>query len=532
MNKNSFIKHLLFVLAVVFFASCDNDFNVLGTDIVGIDNFELEKMEYPVRTTNIELGAVETTNLPVNPLGVYNNPVYGLTHANFATQLQLATINPTFNLDLVPDIQSVVMTIPYFSKTLTTATTNGTTTTPGTYSLDSIYGPKPREPFSLRVYESGYFIRDVNPADQLTQSYFSDQDPDFNAVKGQWLNDDTATPAENDQFVFSDTENVEIYKKSDSTTSVTRNAALRVNLNKAYFNTKIFHAPAGKLVNNNVFKDYFRGLYFKVEQNAGSRGNLGMINFKGGKIVITYKEFDTAPTAANPNPHRSTKRIVLNLAGNTVSLINQAPRNVAPDPKKLFIKGGGGHSMAVIDLFNSQAQLDELRNSNLLINDATLTFTIDKEAMDMGAPDKAYEPLRLYLYDLNNRKTLADYSLDYTTSTKSPKLNKLLYSGIIQEDDNDRGIQYKIRITKHVFQMIRLDSTNVRLGLVVTEDINNVANTRVKTPQLAGKLKTVPIMSAIHPLGTILFGSDIPVGDADYVNRPKFEIYFTKPKQN
>ena len=52
------------------------------------------------------------------------------------------------------------------------------------------------------------------------------------------------------------------------------------------------------------------------------------------------------------------------------------------------------------------------------------------------------------------------------------------------------------------------DSTNVRLGLVVTEDINNVSNKKIKNPALGGTLKVIPTMSIVHPLGTVLYGSD------------------------
>jgi hypothetical protein len=72
------------------------------------------------------------------------------------------------------------------------------------------------------------------------------------------------------------------------------------------------------------------------------------------------------------------------------------------------------------------------------------------------------------------------------------------------------------------------DSTNVRLGLVVTEDINNVTNKKIKNPALGGTLKVIPTMSIVHPLGTVLYGSDA----TDVSKRPKFEIYYTEPKQN
>ena len=34
---------------------------------------------------------------------------------------------------------------------------------------------------------------------------------------------------------------------------------------------KLLNAPAGKLVDNNEFKDYFKGIYFKIENASGRR---------------------------------------------------------------------------------------------------------------------------------------------------------------------------------------------------------------------------------------------------------------------
>ena len=91
MIKNSFLKPVLLALTAILFASCDNDFNVLGTDLVGVDNFGFgTPVKYDVTTTNVDLGAVESTNLALNPLGIYNNPVFGETTANFVTQVVLA----------------------------------------------------------------------------------------------------------------------------------------------------------------------------------------------------------------------------------------------------------------------------------------------------------------------------------------------------------------------------------------------------------------------------------------------------------
>ena len=183
------------------------------------------------------------------------------------------------------------------------------------------------------------------------------------------------------------------------------------------------------------------------------------------------------------------------MGGHTVNLINSDWSNPVTSPNttvgddKLYLSGMGG-SMTVIDLFKKEDnigyvdgvlqnspnqipdELDRLRNpidgKKWLVNEANLTFTIDNSAMGTVAP----EPNRIYLYDLNNKRPLIDYYSDLTTSNSS-KYNKYVHGGIIQKNTSDRGTTYKIKITNHVRNLILKDSTNVKLGLVVTEAITN-----------------------------------------------------------
>jgi len=516
MNSNSLKASILFALTVFLFASCDKDFNGIGTDVIGDDNFEIEKSAESVLAFNQNLGPVQSNNLPVNALGIYNNSAFGTTTANFATQLELATLNPTIDAALNPEIESVILTIPYFvDATKTVLNSNGS----HTYELDSIYGPKDSK-IKLGVYESGYFMRDLDPATQETQIYYSNQNSLFDNEKGQLL-------FSNDEFVFSDAELTEV--SSDGTT--TRSApGMKLYLDIAFFKSKIIDAPSGKLATNNIFKNYFRGLYFKVEKSGASPSSLALINFKGGSITVKYKE--NASVTDTDHENRVEKSIVLNLTGNSVNLFQNEYSPTYTDGlassnnDRLYLKGGEG-SMTVIELFGSDDnnngvadKLEELRANKWLINDASLTFTIDADAMT-----NANEPNRIYLYDLNNNKQLLDYGTDSSIGL-TQKYNKVVHGGIIEKTDG-RGVQYKIRLTNHIRNLIKNDTvTNVRLGLVVTENINDVSSKKLETPVFSKKIKQIPTSSVVNPLGTILYGSNLNVPED---KRLKFEIYYTKP---
>lgn len=542
MKFNFLFKTFIIGLSILFFASCDKDFNELGSEIVGNNNYSLNKEAIDVVAYNQNIGVYRTSNLPINSLGTYTNPIFGKTTANFVTQVQLVTNSPKFYRTASNIIiDSVYLYVPYFSSVESTDATSGDTT----YKLskDSIFGDKE---IDLKVYESNYYLRDNDPATgfQQPQYYYNNQQNEIEAtidlsaplnIDNRNIQDSTATPdnSQNSKFVFSNKQ-IKLYKNIG-----TPNVAIKerlapgmlLSLNKGFFRQKIFNAPTGVLFNNNAFVNYFRGLYFKVNNATSSvnQGSLAKLNFANGYIRIIYRDNTSDTDTA------LVRRIFdIKLGGNTVNLINNDWSNPVTSPNttvgddKLYLKGMGG-SMTVIDLFAGTAgaaKLQDIKDKNWLVNEANLTFTIDKDAL-ITTSGPAPEPNRIYLYDLNNKRPLIDYFADLTTANSS-KYNKFIYGGIIQKDASDRGTTYKIKITNHIRNLILKDSTNVKLGLVVTESINNPSNVNLFTPFANDDVTTkfVPAMSVVNPLGTILFGSNPSV---PLQKRLKLEVYYTKP---
>ena len=530
MHNNFFLKSTLVLSCIVLLCSCDKEFNGIGDELIGENHFDFNKYTSNVIAYNQKIGPIQSNGLEVNALGILDDPAFGTTTANFATQLVLPSVNPTIGANA--EIESVVLTIPYFS-TLKSTDTDGN----NVYELDSIYGPSDAK-IKLSVYESGYFMRDSDPVGgfQQAQKYFTDQNSDFNNLKvGNRLND-AVDAVQNDAFFFDKAEYVESTTDADGKVTKTRKVpGMRLNLNKTFFKTKIIDAVAsGKLATNDVFKEYFRGLYFKVEKSGSSPSNLAVLNFASGQITIKYKEDLSTTTSGVTTVSRVEKSILLNISGNTVSLLDQSnvntaysnatnSPNVTLGDEKLYLKGGEG-SMVILDLFSTAGELETIRNNGWLINEANLVFHVDASAMA-----SSYEPQRIYLYDLNNNRPVVDYFNDQTESLDTKK-SKLIFDGVLNKaaGANGRGLTYKIRITNQVRNLIRnADSTNVKLGVVVTEDINKMISYKLKTANAF--ISQAPKASVMNPLGTILFGTNIPIGTANYDKRLKLEIYYTKP---
>ena len=544
---------MLLAICVVFMYSCDKDFNEIGGGIIGGNNFDLTKVSYDVLGYTQKTGAVQSNNMVETPFGIYSDANFGETTANFNTQ-----VIPSALLSSVGDrlfVESVVLTIPYFTDPRQTKlNVDGSSV----YVLDSIYGAE-RAIMKLGVYESGFFMRDSDPLTgfQQQQKFFSDENAVFDGRKLPTLLNDSPNKSQNEEFFFDPTERAVVIV--DSITNVRRTTyikpEMRLELNKNYFKTRILDAVnSGKLAATDVFKNYFRGLYFKMEKSGCGAGNLAMLDLREAKIIISYKEDLASPIGGAPT--REKKTLVLNLSGNKVSLLsndfsvkggtfNTLPKtgNSTEGDDRLFLKGGEG-SVAILELFDKidikgfdpqgnltsgangvSDQLDDLRfpanGKKLLVNEANLVFHIDASAMAGSV-----EPQRIFLYDYTNSNNIIDYLSDPTSNSNDPKRGRVLYSGIINKDAaTRRGGTYKIRVTDQIRNLINnKDFVNIKLGLAVTENIANSIFYSVKTPDAF--ISQIPASSVANPLGTILYSgkSTVPVD-----KRLKLEIYFTKP---
>ncbi len=531
MYNTSFVKKIFLAVIAVFLYSCDKDFNALGDGLVGDDHFGLEPEKYDVVAFNQEVTPIQSNNLGTNALGIYDDPVFGTTTANFVTQIGLETYAPTIGES--PVIESVTLSIPYFN-TLKTTNDDGS----HTYELDSIYGDKNGK-LKLSIYESGMQMRNsyFNNGSQLPQYYYTDQDADFSGKKsGDRLNDST-NKLENDEFFFSSQEiSVTTIDPDTKKETVDRSVpAMNLTLNKKFFEDKILKAAASKLSTEDIFQEYFRGLYFNVERSGSSPANMALIDFSGGKIIIKYKAKTAITTDADSTTEDKTITLLLKSGystgvASTASFLQTVRKpdyesaittnvNKTEGDERLYLKGGQG-SLSVIRLTDFASQLETIRASNWKVNEANLVFTIDADKMT-----GLVEPNRVYLYDLTNNTPLIDYYSDGTSNTVQPGLSKYVFGGIINLDSNKRGTTYKIRITDHVRNLIK-DATakNVDLGLVVSQSINVSASNVLKLKNET--ISQAPKASVMSPLGTILYGSKASVAED---KRVRLEVYYTKP---
>lgn len=537
-KRNIVLKNIILTIFIFGgFIACDKDFASLDSDVINPDNainFSTDVEEYPIITYNHEIGPVRTNGLSSYLLGYSFDPVFGASTSNFVSQISPSVFDPTFGDNIVLD--SVILTVPYFSRLIETDSIGN-----GTYEIDSIFG---NTPIKLSIFENNYFLKDFDPNSEFSdkQKYFSNRSTsETNFISPSELEGELFY--ENDQFLPRKEEIILTVIDTTTNEPLISNRlapAIRINLydpdeNDTFWQNLIFDKEGEpELSNLNNFLNYFRGIYFKVEA-ADINGTLMMLNFSSADANITlyYTSDVETETDTDTEATQEAGTYILNFIGNQVNFFDN---NFFPIPtgdeingdEKLFLKGGEGF-MAIINLFNgddegNSPEFEEFKNNynengtvKRLINEAYLEFYVDQTTVQSQEPD------RLYIFDLNNNITLIDYVFDQSVNETTTKLDHLVPLQRVDDDPDGQGIKYKIRIIQHLNNLAFKDSTNVKLGLVVTTNVASINNFELQDQ--TGILKSLVSGEILSPRSTVLHGNNTPNQD----KKVTFKIYYTEP---
>ncbi len=392
------------------------------------------------------------------------------------------------------------------------------------YDVDSIFGNR-NASFNLKIDELTYYLNDLDPNNnfETSQNYYSSRDLYKENFVGENLYDGTYK-LNFDEIRVNYEEDDEATTDVDETTLVEnrRSPRIRVPLKTDFFQKKFLDIEGSdSLAVSTNFKKYIRGIFIRMENPSDDLYML--LNFSGANITVTYKydsynDNDTADDTTDDTTEQIKRTFILtpSLSVNYLenSLSNPQIEQAAEQKEsvdKLFVKGGLG-LLSSIELFgniedgSADTKLAELRKNNWLINEANLVFYVDPSSVkDWKKGDLIAD--RLYLYNRKSRTPLKDYLGDITTNGGGND-DKFVFGGIL-EYKNEIPHRYKFKITQHINDIIRNDSTNVALSLTVLSNINDPSTREAKILE-NGKEEEIfyPTASILNPLGSILIGSN------------------------
>ena len=270
MNK---IKSILSVfLFGGLMVSCNSDADDLGKNLFDGNSVTGNQVSYDLVAYNINNGDVvraDSYALQRATLGAFTEGQFGTQESAYVTQVRLSKYAPDFGTN--PVVDSVVLEIkPQYD-----ATTKAVTTTNVTHG-----GQTAKQ--TLTKYEA---VKYGNPSATMNIDVHEIA-TDLGAVGTEKLsNSPVATsgvPLGTKAFsgnVYA----VGINKTSDNTALLTREAGVRIQLDKIFFQTKIADKNgASELSNESNFINYFKGLKISVRENDGY-----LINFAPNEVTMT-----------------------------------------------------------------------------------------------------------------------------------------------------------------------------------------------------------------------------------------------------
>lgn len=526
-QKNTMPKLLAVLFVIIGLASCEEDFSSINTDAINLP-IDIQDTTATIVSYSRKLLPVETNNLIAYQLGVYNDATYGKSTVNLQAQVTLSEINPDFGNNI--ELDSVILYIPYFvSSTIDSGVT--------TFELDSVYG---NNPVDIRLYESNFFLRDFDPDSNFddAQLYYSNQASTFENFFGLELAEVLDFVPSNEEIIFFE---------DDEDKEIRFNPGLRVELPMEFFQEKVFDQEGmATLLNNNNFREFFRGVYFDVQSNTND-GNLFLFDIDEASITLHYtRDRESTDTDAGDDDDEDTiaDEYALEFGAVNVNVFkNQLNPTIAaslfnPDfdngEETLYVRGGDG-IITVVELFDKtdvlsiedgvlvdgengvSDELDALRIEEWLINEANLIFYVDTDNVQGGDT----EPERLFIYNIKTGAVLADYAIDLTGGTVAIDAYTE-HMGRLQRGSDDNGDFYKLKITTHLSHLINRDSTNVPLGVMVSSNVGNEEFQQLENPQVPG-IYSVPASSVVSPEGTVLHGNT----STNAARRLKLQIYYT-----
>ena len=547
-SSNRVSLYLVICLVLLCTQSCEKDFTSIDSDVINSDNainFETSSIEYPIVTHSKIVDPVQSNNLPSFLLGYDNHAIYGESTSSFLGQMVPDQYSPDFGDNVVLD--SVVFTIPYFSRGVETSDEDDIT-----YELDSVYGGSP---IKLSIYRNNFFLRSFDPYGGFddTQKYYSNGSlSDLESISQGQLEGELLFEINDFSPNASQINLTEVDTSGVTFVSQKIAPALRFRLDTPdddYWQNLIFENETDPVLNNeNNFKEFFRGLYIKVE-GINSEGSMMLLNLASTNTNLTIHYTSDTPITSETDTGSvdeitsyqndyviNFSGILLNIFDNNFSIDVSSSDEVNGD-ENIYLKGGEGY-VGMVDLFNGTVEnemgdqvdafdhfksffYDDISESPLkLINEAYIEFYVNQDLNLENEPD------RIYLYNYEQNTSLIDYFIDQSVSstTINAKINHLEPLQRVDDDPEGQGIKYKIRITEHLNNIILRDSTNARLGLGV---INDIAATSFFSILNEGE-EDIELASGtiLSHKGTILHGNQSQQED----KRPKIKIYYTEPE--
>ena len=480
LKKSTYVVALILVFTAVI--SCEEDFTDIGSSIISNTKFSTSSMFVDVEMSNSPVTKVKSGNLSVEPgqylLGVHASDDYEKIEASIVSQLFINSDLQVIGNDNVYDSDTLVVTTidTVFLKLPYQSTLNGEGTG---YDLDSIIGDQSKA-FNLNVYETSTYLSELNPTDPSKINSYNSNDvfektgtelnvsKDFSFIPKatdtaivikRWLSDNT----------LSSKDTVTYTSSANSTIPLPFAVIpLKEDKIKELFLDKY---ESSEFDTQSAFNNYFRGVILEA---TGNEGSLVSINFSVAakpSIEVYYTNTVVAGGVIIDTIQKNDSFLLSGIRASTYKMEDK----VYPVNEEVILQGAAG-SEATINIFGADTdgngladKIEELRERNLLINDASLTVYINQSA------DTTATPYQLFLYksDQAVNPTYSHVKDVYTEGNRA-------FGGLLERDSNGKQEKYTFKITDYISDILSGEtdySATLRLKVMNSTDLQEVTDT-------------------------------------------------------
>ena len=307
---------------------------------------------------------------------------------------------------------------------------------------------------------------------------------------------------------------------------------IRIPLDASFFQSKVIDQEGESVLKNaDNFARHLKGII--IQTDGFSEDLYMLLDINQSIIKMTYSyDFYNAESTSESKIEKASKTTTINLGTKINTLKNSRVDGAITkelqnelngiSSESIYLDGSGLH--ATINLFNNSEEettlLEELREKEWLINEANLIFYVDQSNYSNA---DSFIADRVFLYNYKDKIPLSDFYIDNTTNPGSKNGDKFIYGGLLEYDEKNLPYRYKFKITDHINRVIRKDSTNVELGLVVNSHAVNITNLNAKTSEQENIL--YPTAAILNPFGIVLHGSESQDNEA---NKLELEVFYTE----
>ena len=402
-----------FAWVVIAFWSCSDDPSKIGLGILPTGDLVhvMKATDRNIQSYTDHDVTLRTDETGYNLLGTINDPVFGKTATEFASQYRISSYPKYKKEDHVDSLVYYVAYKEYY----------GDSTTPQKF----------------KVYE---LASDLS----FDAKYY--QDTDLKSLaKTNALASLTYIPRFSKDSLTTNSPS-----KADPQDTVTHELAFYLDNSLA---TKLMTADTTILSDNKLFTNYFKGLY--VESEDISQGGAVMKIIGSGLVLYFHKDNDTTKYLDNFYSNGNAARVNrFHHDYSTTSFATDLGNSASNDTLIYLQTTGGLHSKITVPNLGSWTKLipelaDTKDTANLIINQAQLIFTVEPTMTDI----KVYKTAeQLFLVAIDKAQNLSDSLVRPSDYYLSPAY----FGGAYNKTDQT----YRFNITRHMQDIIEGKKTN------------------------------------------------------------------------